>query len=455
VITLKKHLGQSYAFFASVAFLVLALVINVFSSKMFEGFVRNNIAERTSEIVRSVSELYNPLQNSFNLDAVEAIGMLFMHEGYIINVVKSDGSPIWDARSMDMDHCKNILNEISLRMEGRHKIKGSVQNIKHPVQYGINTVALISIETYAPFFYNDNEDSFIVSLNKLLLFASIVFVLISILFSVILSTKISKPIVEASSAAKKIAGGDLKIRIKDDYKIKELNELSASVNEAAAELYKSEVQQKQLTSDIAHELRTPLTCLQGNIEAMIDGVWEITDEHIASCYEEVKRLTKLVEDLSLLTNLEWERLILNKTQFDVCTLINAVTEQYKTMADEKGITINTKSANLVVLADYDRLKQVLINIVSNAVKYTEHGSITIAASQSDGKTEISVSDTGIGIEREELPHIFERFYRTDKSRNRKTGGTGIGLTIAAAIIKAHNGEILAESDSGTVFRIRF
>ncbi|MFP3090738.1 ATP-binding protein [Treponema sp. TIM-1] len=198
--------------------------------------------------------------------------------------------------------------------------------------------------------------------------------------------------------------------------------------------------------------------MQGSIEAILDGVWQPDREHLTGCHEEIIRLTRLIQELSTLTNLEWENMALNKTDFDLGELLQITVEQFKAAAHKKGITITLNLIPSPINADYDRLKQVFINLLSNAIKYTDQGTITISvepsALPSAKNRRISIADTGIGISPEDLPHIFERLYRTDKSRNRNTGGTGIGLAIAAAIVSAHNGTIKAESGSGgTTFQL--
>jgi signal transduction histidine kinase len=283
--------------------------------------------------------------------------------------------------------------------------------------------------------------------------------------SVFLAAALSRPILKASEAARliareytRISGGERSIRISETYKTRELHELSRAINELAQELEEGERRQKQLTADVAHELRTPLTCLQANVEAMIDGVWKPTEERLKGCHEEILRLTALVEDLQLLTSLEWENLVLDKTVFDLEKMLRQTAEQFIPAAGEKGIAIMLDLQSGPVNGDYNRLKQVVINLLSNAVAYTDRGSVTLRArplSSGEGRQwEITVADTGIGISPEDLPHVFERFYRSDKSRNRRTGGRGIGLAIAAAIVKAHGGEIYAESGGGgSLFRV--
>jgi signal transduction histidine kinase len=209
--------------------------------------------------------------------------------------------------------------------------------------------------------------------------------------------------------------------------------------------------QRRLTTDVAHELRTPLACLQGSVEALIDGVWEPTTERLESCNEEIQRLTKLVTDLSLLTDIEWEAVKLRKTDFDIAGLLEVTAAQFQAEAEREGIRLVLDIESRMIHADYDRLKQVLVNIVSNALKYTDEGSVTL---RNRGR-EITVADTGCGIAAADLPRIFERFYRADASRDRRTGASGVGLTIARSLIRAHGGDVVAESEmgKGSVFRI--
>jgi signal transduction histidine kinase len=324
-------------------------------------------------------------------------------------------------------------------------------------------VATVIIETYGPFFYSETETNFLTSLNRLLLMAGIVLIGISVIVSAAISRTIAKPILTAAKAAQVIThnySGNTEpksayVTIPDQYKTRELAALSRSINTLAGELEEAERRKKQLTSDIAHELRTPLTWLRGNVEAMIDGVYPADRERLENCHEEIIRLSNLVQDIDTLTALEWETITLNKTEFDLAKLLQITAEQWRPAAGEKGVTIDLHTQETVITADYDRLKQVFINILSNAVKYTDEGSITVtvALNEKHGCL-VTIADTGIGIPEEDIPHIFERFYRSDKSRSRSTGGAGIGLTIAATIVQAHGGTIEVKSGkTGTAFSV--
>jgi signal transduction histidine kinase len=465
-ISLKNRITLTYALFISLALGVLCIVINFFAGLFFTNLVKGNIAAKSKEIVRMVEEQYNPINGRFDAAAIETIGMYFTGEGYIVTVEDRRGRLMWDARSCNMEHCMNVIKDITFRMEDRFNVPGVMRTDKYPVVSGNRNVGTVIIETYGPYFYSETEAVFLSTINRLLLASGIVLTGISIIISSALSRTIAKPILKAGEAAQRIAriySGNAEskhsaVRIPDKYKTRELAALSGSINTLAEELEEGERRQKQLISDVAHELRTPLTCLQGNIEAMIDGVYKPGAERLESCQEEITHLANLVQDLNTLTTLEWEAITLSKTEFDLAKLLQITAEQWRPAAGEKGITIKLKTQEAPVYADYDRLKQVFINILSNAVKYTDRGSITITI-ETESKIHgtglfVSIADTGIGIPEDDLPRIFDRFYRSDKSRNRSTGGAGIGLTIAAAIIRAHGGTIQAKSGKeGTVFNI--
>jgi signal transduction histidine kinase len=508
-ISLQNRLTLSYTLFIGAALTLLALAINRFTGLTFNELIKENINERNLEIVRSISELYNPLARDFDRPGVETVGMLFVHEGYIVSVEDGGGLPVWDARSCDMQQCREVISGITVRMERQFRVNGGMRRQVYPIQYYGQHVGAVIIESYGPYFYSETETKFLKSVNRLLLAAGIMLSLLCVAVSTALSRAIARPVNRAGEAAREIAyvhsgGVGLQvpeIRIPERYRTRELAELSSSINRLASELEEAERRQKQLVSDIAHELRTPLTCLQGNIEAMIDGVYEANREHLQSCHEETIRLANLVHDLATLNSLEWENITLNKTDFDLARLLQAAVEQFRPAAVEKGVEIHLDLRESPVNADYDRIKQVFINLLSNAVKYTDSGRISVGISELSGcpevgesrgnlaagpplpagstlhrashspssssskapprlRWEVTVADTGIGIPGNELVRIFERLYRTDKSRNRSTGGAGIGLAVAAAIVRAHGGTVSAESpngasgDSGSVFRVR-
>ncbi|MDR1250254.1 MAG: HAMP domain-containing histidine kinase [Treponema sp.] len=459
MISLRNRLALSYALFVCVSVLIMGAVIHRFAGKLFSTFVKEKIHTESAEIAHTIADLYDQNTRSFDLISVEAMGMHFVHQGYIVSVTDLGGNTIWDARSCDMEQCSRVIDEIAFRMENEFGVGGSLQTNQFLLSRQGALVGRLSIETFGPFFYNESESAFFAGLNRFFLVSGGIFIALSVFLSFFLAAQISRPVLKATEAARRIAGGAFSARVSGRYRTRELSELSRSVNDLAAALENGERWQKQLTADIAHELRTPLTCLQGNVEALIDGVWEPTAERLSSAYEEIVRLNKLVEDLNLLSILEQRNLILHKTEFDLAKLVGAAAERFSPAAREKGLAITVaESGAVMVNGDYDRLTQVFTNLIANAVQYTVQGGIAVSIAAAQGFCEVAVADTGIGLEEDELDRVFERFYRSDKSRFRSgtDAGAGIGLSIAQTIAAAHGGRIRAglRSGGGSVFTVR-
>lgn len=240
---------------------------------------------------------------------------------------------------------------------------------------------------------------------------------------------------------------------------REIFDLVQATEELSRTLDKQEKLRKRLTSDIAHELRTPLAILQSHLEALIDGVWEATPQRLSYCNDELIRLTRLINDLNELSGIESDKIQLNITDVNLSVLLESTLENYRPMLMEKEIVIEDKvEKNIWIRGDADRLSQVIVNILSNSYKYSrKNDKITVSLKVENKNAVIEISDTGIGIEAKDIPHIFERFYRGDLSRSRGSGGAGIGLTIAKALVEAHQGSLKIESEPsrGTIATISF
>lgn len=229
----------------------------------------------------------------------------------------------------------------------------------------------------------------------------------------------------------------------------ELVELSSAVNHMAESLERQETLRRRLTSDVAHELRTPVANVSLNLEMMLDEVWEPTKDRLQSCYEELGRISGIISDLEKLRQMETENMNLELEPVNLLELAQAVETAFEPDLKKKKLTCEVSEEAAAVMGDQRRLHQVIFNLVSNAVKYsTEGGTIQIRVKQEKHKAVLIVEDQGIGMAEEELPLIFERFYRTDLSRSRKTGGAGIGLAIVKAIVQAHQGTVTVTSKVG-------
>jgi two-component system sensor histidine kinase BaeS len=265
---------------------------------------------------------------------------------------------------------------------------------------------------------------------------------LTIVITAVVARKILRPIGQLTFAANLMAEGDLSQRV-GLRRADELGQLAATFDAMAASLQSSADQRKRMTTDIAHELRTPLSNIRGYLEAAQDGVAPMTPALVASLLEDTLLLQGLVEDLQELSVAESGRLQLQRAPTDVDDLAASVASAHRARALQRGIGIGIDAATgMVVDLDARRLRQVLTNLVENAIRHTDAGGeIMVAVHRTERGVRLSVRDTGAGIEPEHLPHIFDRFYRTDASRNRATGGSGLGLAITRELVHAHGGTI--------------
>lgn len=277
-------------------------------------------------------------------------------------------------------------------------------------------------------------------------------VVIIIIFTIAnLYMRFGKPLENLFSAIDSVSEGNLSVRVPESNSDM-YSELIKRFNKMIDELERADKQRRNLTADIAHELRTPLHIIQGNLEGIIDGVYKPTEEHINNTLDETKLLTRLINDLQTLSLAESHQLPLHPTRFLVIDLIHDLTASFSSQAKSLGINLesNIKDSSLELNADYDRLNQVLSNLISNALRHTPNGgtiSINTELPITNYGLRITIKDTGEGIASEDLPFIFDRFWRGDKSRSGRIN-SGLGLAIAKQLIEAHNGKIEVQSEVG-------
>jgi signal transduction histidine kinase len=295
------------------------------------------------------------------------------------------------------------------------------------------------------------------SINRSLLLGGSLAIGIGLLLTFILSRRMMSPIEALAGAARRLGRGDLSQRVHLQGE-GEIASLAQAFNSMADDLEYAEQLRRNMVADVAHELRTPLSNVQGYLEAIRDGVIEPDAAAIHSLNEETALLSRLVNELQELSLAEAGELKLVYQTEDIAHLVRqAVTSwQLQLTTGEISMSLELPDDLPPVNIDWQRVNEVLHNILKNAVAHTrEGGTIEIAARQKGKWVEVSVSDTGEGIPAEDLPHIFERFYRVDKSRARATGGTGLGLTIAKRLVEAHGGTIVVQSELGEGSRFSF
>lgn len=273
--------------------------------------------------------------------------------------------------------------------------------------------------------------------------------------SYLVSKRIMQPLVQMEQITQKFAAGHLEERLPKS-EIPELNRLAASFNRMAVELEGVEHRRRELISDLTHELRTPLTVVGGYLEGLADGTIAPEPDIYQRLMTETTRLRRLVNDLQELSKAEAGYLPINTKQIELYPLLNSLVEKFSTqLLDEQPVLELDCPAELpTALADPERVEQIMVNLLGNALRYTPEGFITVRAWSTPDRVWIAVIDTGLGIAAEDLPHIFERFWRSDRSRDRTSGGTGIGLAISRRLVELQGGTIEVESQlgKGSIFR---
>jgi signal transduction histidine kinase len=288
------------------------------------------------------------------------------------------------------------------------------------------------------------------TIGRFFLWGGLLAIAIAILLTFVLSRHILAPVKALTRAARQFGKGDFSRRVESDDR-GELGELASSFNSMAEDLERTERLRRNMVADIAHELRTPLSNLSGYLEAIRDGVIQPDETTVSSLSEEANTLARLVEDLQEISISDAGELRLIVQPEDIGRLIKDTANCLQAKSAVKGLTLTTDVPEDLPQANIDshRIRQVLNNLLENAVAHTpREGQISVTARQRGNRIYISVADTGEGIPAEDIPYIFERFYRVDKSRSRATGGSGLGLTIARRLVEAHGGAIEVQSQVG-------
>ena len=449
-ISLRKKLTITFLMIALLSLAFVGLFANVSLGKQFEDYATARLNQTINKTVNQVTDLYVRSGEQWSISSLDETGMALLIDGLILRVEDTNGQVVWDAQVHNNGMCLRILQNMAQNMQSyQANFQGGYEEQSFPAVVNGAEVGMVVVGYYGPFYFNEADLQFLSSLNRILLIAGAVSLGACVLLGAYLARRLSKPITDVIAATGKIAEGNYSDRLTHAENTAELVALSHSVNSLAASLETQETLRKRLTADVAHELRTPLTTLQSTVEAMIDGVWTADETHLNSMREEVLRLNKLVDELGTLSRFESESLRLNTESFDLRELCQQTIQNFESIARQKGVSLTCAGSQAFVEADRDKIGQVLINLMHNALKFTPTGgTVSITTTAEHDRAVLTVRDTGCGIAPEHLPFIFERFYRADPSRARETGGSGIGLAIALAIAKAHNGDIRVSSTVG-------
>jgi len=395
--------------------------------------------ERHNNSWRGIDSALSKLQ-----DNLQNTGNLLPGEGQLLETM------LRDDRLILLDNSGNLVLDTkpddALPSLNANLIKKGVPVLTSNKQRVGTLITASSTGTLTP-----PQKVFLSEINLWMLLAAALIILAVSVASIFVARTILAPVRSLAQAAHQVAAGDYtqKLPVKDG---DELSDMAASFNRMVSQLEEQHELRRRAMADVAHELRTPLSVLQVELEGMEDGLTAATPETLRGLQTEVSHLNHLVEDLRMLSMVEAHEFSLDLAPVDMKGMILDVVERMSESAKSKGITLNTDIRNdppLLVKGDSQRLAQVLINLVSNALQHTPGGGIVVVGARvSQNWVQVWVRDTGAGIPAADLPHIFERFYRSDKARSRAKGGSGLGLAIAKSLVDAHEGKIWAESAEG-------
>lgn len=276
---------------------------------------------------------------------------------------------------------------------------------------------------------------------------SFILAMFLVVVAILLMRRFVNPLADVIYAARAVADGKLDTRIPTEGP-QDLRSLSSSFNEMASSLERSDRERREMLADVAHELRTPLSVIRGRLEGIVDGIYTDNGSEVSMALEQTYLLQRLVDDLRLLTLVETRQLAFDTRDVNIGNVINSVIDMFSAEAGEKNVALSfdEQSGNLSAHVDPQRLEQVISNVVGNAIRYvSESGKVWVTANETKDGLQITVNDNGKGVPAEDLPFIFDRFWRKEKSRSRSSGGTGLGLAIAKQLVEAQGGTIEAKN----------
>lgn len=292
------------------------------------------------------------------------------------------------------------------------------------------------------------EQTFVSDVDRSVVLAAALAVVVATVVALLLAAYLARPLRRLESAAGGLASGDLTHRVEVGGS-EEVAALGTAFNSMADSLERAEDLRRRLTADVAHELRNPLAAARAQAEGMVDGIVAPDEARLTSLVEDLQHLSALIDDLQELAVAEAGRLRYEMTSVDLSTLGRREAERAEALL-QPGVrmVVEVPEAGMLANGDERRLAQVLRNLLSNAARHTADGSVTLSLAEEAGDLVVRVTDTGEGMNAEDLAHVFERFYRADSARATDTGGAGLGLAISRAIVRDHGGDVFATSESG-------
>lgn len=458
------------------SFIALSVTMYIFVNNYWEKEKKQNLIDNAQRVANAIetSAVYLPASHTLILDEHKLFGLTFSSISEIIDadifIVDNKGKCLFCTEDDGCIHDSNTLPSyvLAATAAGEFFESGNLKGYYPDSRYTAGVPIIAGSDDsdgvgIIAFCYASTADTFVsglpVTFLQIFFTAAAVMLVIVIIFVAFMSYSMSRPLRQMSSAAKKFAVGDFSVRVKvnsDD----EIGELATAFNYMADSLSSSESMRRSFISNVSHELKTPMTTIAGFIDGMLDGTIppERQPHYMRIVSNEVKRLSRLVTSMLSLSRIDRGELKVNKKKFDLFSMLITILASYEQKIIERNLHIagleNFRS--ITVYADPDLMYQVMYNLIENAVKFTnEGGTITFGVEETVYDISVMISNTGPGIAPEDIRFVFDRFYKTDKSRSMDKKGMGLGLFIAKTIMRLHGGDIFVDSRVNEYTRFTF
>lgn len=436
---LSKKLTISFILAILISIATISIISTIMINNRFENYLVRERENKFKRISNEINELF--AINGSGLDKKEILKFA-LSEDINIKIVDSNDGLIYNSnRGMGMH----------IGMNRKHKTPaGKYVEKSYPLVENNNTIGKLIIGYIDNSYLTDSALIFKSTLRRSIILSSFITIIIGILISMYLSKTLTSPLVDIRNTAIDIRNGNLNSKSNVETNTLEIKDLSDSINYLGETLMKEENSRKSYASDISHELRTPLTTLKTHLEAMLDGVWEPSEEHLNILLQEIDRLSHFTDDLRDSFKSKVYDVSLNKTIFNISQELKDIITVFKPIYNKNNFILDHSiEDDIEINFDKEKFNQIINNLLNNSKNYLgDNGKVTVELKRYESNIILKIADNGIGIKAEDLSQIFDRFYRVDSSRNKGTGGSGPGLSIVKTLVESHGGTISINSEYG-------
>ncbi len=432
---LSRKLNLSFIIAILISIATISITSTIMINNRFENYLVGEREDKFSRISSEINELFTNIDS--NLEEMDVLHYA-LTEDINIKIVDSKNRLIYNSnRKMGMGMHGGMMNK-------KHNIPtGSYIEKSYPLLESNKEIGKLIIGYIDNSYLTDSALIFKGTLSKSIFLSSFITIILGVLISMYLSKNLTAPLVDIRNTAIDIRQGNLHSRSNVSTNTLEIKDLSDSINYLGDTLIKEENSRKAYASDISHELRTPLTTLKTHLEAIIDGVWEPNEEHLNILLQEVDRLSNFSDDLRDSFKSKVYKIDLNKTVFNLSEGLKDIITAFTPIYNKDNLILEySVEDNIEMDFDPDKFNQIISNLLTNSKKYLDiNGIVKVELKRDKKNIIIKIKDNGTGIKADDLPNIFDRFYRVDSSRNKGTGGSGLGLSIVKSLVEAHGGTI--------------